>query len=303
MKASLNLKLLFIINPGSGNNEPDWPKLIRDYFKPLTHTIELFYLPDPCDPEKIKQKINEYKPERVVAVGGDGTVKLAAQCLLKTCIPLGILPAGSANGMAKELEIPKNEEEALDLILNGETKKIHIIKINDELCIHLSDIGFNAFVVKKFETDHIRGMWGYMKATWKVLWNHPMMQVKIQTDNIVIKKNAAMIVIANATKYGTGALINPNGKLYDNVFEVIVIKKISVKEIFKMMVTHTPYDPEKTEIFQTSSLHIQSKKKVHFQVDGEYLGKVNNISATILLNAIEVIIPETPISTLNKKLV
>ena len=45
--------------------------------------------------------------------------------------------------------------------------------------------------------------------------------------------------------------------------------------VFKMMFTHSPYDPAKTELLQTRSLKIQSKHKVHFQVDGEYLGKVN----------------------------
>ena len=100
-----------------------------------------------------------------------------------------------------------------------------------------------------------------------------------------------MVVIANATKYGTGALINPKGELTDELFEVIVVKKLSVKEIFKMMVTHTPYDRTKTEVFQTGSLHIKSRRRAHFQVDGEYLGKVNNIKATILAHALEVITP------------
>src|SRR3954471_20655312 len=94
-----DLKLLFIINRSSGNNEKDWHGIIRNYFKPLGHAIELFDLPKSCTPEKIKQKIEVYKPGRVVAVGGDGTVKLAAQCLQQTNTPLGILPAGSANGM------------------------------------------------------------------------------------------------------------------------------------------------------------------------------------------------------------
>lgn len=292
MNETNSLKLLFIINSKSGNNTTDWRQLIEDYFKPLNHHIELFDLPNPCDPGNIKQKVEEYQPQRVVAVGGDGTVKLAAQCLLNTGIPLGILPAGSANGMAKELNIPVNATKALDAAVNGTAKKIHLVKINDEICIHLSDIGFNAFIVKKFEAAQGRGMWGYIKAFWKVLWKHPKMRVEIQTDKTIAKRNAAMVVIANATKYGTGALINPQGKLDDEVFEVIVVKKLAIKEMFKMLVTHTPYDRSKTEIFQTSSLQIQSRRRAHFQVDGEYLGKVNNIKATILAHALEVIVPD-----------
>ncbi len=58
----------------------------------------------------------------------------------------------------------------------------------------------------------------------------------------MITVQAAMIVIANATRYGTGALINPNGSLEDALFEVIVVKKISLSQLFKMMVTHQPYN-------------------------------------------------------------
>src|SRR3954469_4028101 len=279
-----SLKLLFLINPKSGNNGTDWHQQIQNYFNASKYNVQLFELPSPCEPRHIKETIEAFRPHRVIAVGGDGTVKLAAQCLLQTNIPLGILPAGSANGMAKELNIPVNVMKALDVAVSGGTKKIHLVKINNEICIHLSDIGFNAFVVKKFEADHGRGMWGYIKAFWKVLWKRPLMQVKIQTDKAWVKRNAAMVVIANATKYGTGALINPRGKLDDGVFEVIVVKKISVKEIYKMMFTHTPYDKRKIELFQTSSLHIQSRKRAHFQVDGEYLGKVNNINATLMAN-------------------
>ncbi len=285
-----DLKLLFIINPGSGNNKTNWPHVINKYFNATSHTIKLFELPSPCEPEKIKQEILNFKPDRVIAVGGDGTVKLAAQGLLDTGISLAILPGGSANGLAKELNIPTDIDKALNLITTGIAKAIHLIKINDELCIHLSDIGFNAFVVKKFETAKKRGMSGYLAATWKALWRHPVMEVEIQIDTDILNKRAAMIVIANATKYGTGALINPQGKLDDEVFEVIVVKNISVKEIFKMMISHLPYDLDKTEVFQTKSLHIHSNRQVHFQVDGEYLGKLKDVNAEILPKALEIIV-------------
>ena len=119
------------------------------------------------------------------------------------------------------------------------------------------------------------------------------MQVKLTVNNQEIIRNASMIVIANATRYGSGALINPLGRLNDNLFEVILVKKISVSELFKMMVSHGNYDPQKTELLQTGHLHIQSKHKVHFQVDGEYMGKTNKVDATILPGAIKVIVPNT----------
>ena len=71
------------------------------------------------DEERLNQKIAQLKPDRVVAVGGDGTIKFVAEQLLDTPIPLGVLPAGSANGMARELGIPPDIEGSLNVLVNG----------------------------------------------------------------------------------------------------------------------------------------------------------------------------------------
>ncbi len=239
----------------------------------------------------VRAEIDRVQPARVIAVGGDGTVKLVATCLQQTGIPLGILPAGSANGMARELGISDEPEKALRAIAEGRERKIHLIKLNEELCIHLSDIGFNAFVIKKFEGQRRRGMWGYVKAAWKVLWQNRRMLVKIQTDEDHIWRKAAMVVIANATRYGNGVVINPEGSLYDRLFEVVIIRKVSFSEIFKMRFTRQNFNPAKTEFFQTRSLQIESASQVHFQVDGEYMGKLKKITATLLPDALTVLVP------------
>ena len=284
-------KILFIINPGSGNNAISWPVIINDYFKSLNHIIELFHLPKNCSLQIINEKIALFLPQQVIAVGGDGTVKLVATCLLQKNMSLGILPAGSANGLAKELGISEDPVKALDVVVNGNIKKIHVTMVNSQVCIHLGDIGFNAFVIKKFETQHGRGMWGYLVASIKVLLKKPLMEVEMKIDDKTINTKAAMIVIANATKYGSGALINPVGKLDDELFEVIAVKKISLHEIFKMTVSHAAYDPSKTEIFQTNNLVIKSGKKVHFQIDGEYFGKVNELKASLIPQALQIMVP------------
>lgn len=287
-----SLRLLFIINLHSGNNTVDWAVEIANYFHPLNHIIELYQLPKHCNIQIIKERIALFAPHQVIAVGGDGTVGLVAESLMQGNIPLGILPAGSANGLAKELGISTKPADALEILLRGRTKKIHLIIINDKLCIHLSDIGLNAYAMKKFGSQRGRGMWGYLIASLKVLWQNPRMEIEMQMDKKVMKIQAEMIVIANATKYGSGAVINPIGKIDDALFEAIVVKKISIREIFKMIFSHEFYDLRKTEVFQTNNLAIRSVKKVHFQIDGEYLGKVNEVKAFLIPDALEVIVPK-----------
>lgn len=288
--ASSGLKFLIIINKGAGNGAVDYKEVISDYFSDIAHDYELYELPDNIEESALKKKIETAAPDRIIAVGGDGTLKLVAQCQLKSNIPIGIIPGGSANGMAKELGIPLDPREALDTAVNGKPKKIHVVMVNNELCIHLSDIGFNAYVIKKFDSLPDRGMWAYAKAAWQAIWHHHKMEVSFFIEGEEICSEAAMVVIANATMYGTGVKINPEGKLDDDVFEIILVKKYSILEIMKLKFTNLAFNPENIELFKTQKLTIKSKHKAHFQVDGEYMGKVNTIKAYIVPEAIEVIV-------------
>lgn len=282
-------KLLFIINPGSGNKDVDIKDLITDHFKDKPHEAIMHLLQKKCTINELKVTINDAKADKVIAVGGDGTLKLVAECLLETDTPIGIIPAGSANGMAKELGIPQDYHQALEVCVNGTVKKIHAVKVNGELCIHLADIGFNAYLVKKFDRLPNRGMWGYARAAWQALWSHHLMEVELKIGDKILKSAAAMVVIANATMYGTGVKINPDGKLDDDAFEVVLVKRYAIMEILKLKFTDMKLNPENIEAFQATELNIATKHRAHFQVDGEYLGKVKKLNASIVPQAIQVI--------------
>jgi len=293
MQNGVQLKILFVINPVSGGKEKnDWEASIREYFKDKPHSTEFYLLTGKDDKVSVQHHIDRLQPDRVVAVGGDGTVKMLAGILKETGIVLGILPAGSANGMARELKVPLVAEQALDVIVNGSCRKLDLIKINEEeICLHLSDLGLNALLVKNFEQSSSRGMWGYGKAVFKVLWKKPLMYLTIKTDKQEVRRKAYMVVIANAQTYGTGAIINPDGQLNDGFFEVVVVRKLHLIELFKMLVTHKPFQQQRIEVFKTRTVEIRVKRKAYFQVDGEYLGKTVCVEARILPQIINVALP------------
>jgi diacylglycerol kinase (ATP) len=287
------LKLLFVINPVSGGKEKhDREASIRQFFQGKLHVTEFFLLTGSGDKRSVQHYIETIKPDRVVAVGGDGTIKMLAELLMETRIPLGIIPAGSANGMAKELRIPLNVEDALKIIVEGEGKKIDVIKIDEEqISIHLSDIGLNAMLVKYFERSKKRGMWGYGKAIFRILWEKQKMNVLIKTDEATFRRKAYMVALANASKYGTGATINPTGDVADGRFEVVIVRKLNVFEILKSIFTDRSFHPEKIEVFSTKNLELGIHRKAYFQIDGEYMGKIKNIKARILPQIITVMVP------------
>jgi YegS/Rv2252/BmrU family lipid kinase len=293
MIAESSLKFLFVVNPISGGKQKDdHQEAIKKYFESLPHTIAFFLLDGKNDAQRLQQMLEQDKPHKVVAVGGDGTVSLVAKQILRTEMQLGILPAGSANGMARELDIPINPTDALNIVVGDNVKKADAIIINDQVCLHLSDIGLNARLIKYFEEGNKRGKLGYAKVALKVLWKKQNMRTIIQTKDSEIKRDAFMVVLANASKYGTGAVINPHGDLYDGLFEVVIIRRLAISEIFKMWFRPQIFDPKKIEIVQAKAVNIETQHAVHFQVDGEYLGKVKHIEATILPGQLNILVPK-----------
>jgi diacylglycerol kinase (ATP) len=287
------IKYLFVINNGSGaSSTTSWDAIISDFFRDKDDTFQLYNLPAHFETKQIKDHILLIKPAYVIAVGGDGTVTMLANIVAQTNIPLGILPGGSANGMAKELGIPVLPDDALKIIVAAYLKEIDLIKINQKkYCLHLSDLGLNAHLIKHFDEGKTRGKLGYALVLLKTLWHKEKMEVIIRTNETSIRRSAFMVALANASKYGTGAVINPEGKLDDGLFEVIIVKKLSVGPLLKMLLKPGLFNSTKIEIVSCTSVEINTKSKVHFQIDGEYQGRTKHLTAEINKGAVKMIVP------------
>lgn len=288
------MTFLFAINPVSGGiDKTVWEAGIQDFFQNTTHTATLLNLTGKNDDEQLRRAIQEKKPDVLVAVGGDGTVKFLAEQALRADLPLGILPAGSANGMARELAIPTDLNQALDVLVNGEIRQVDLIEINDgDLCLHLSDIGLNAQLVKYALVNNWKGKVGYARAALRVLVRRRLITVRIRVDGKTVQRVAFMVVLANARVYGTGAVINPDGDLSDGRFEVVVLRRLSVWAFLNMFWRFRPFDPRNVEIFHTTEVTLETRRHVHFQVDGEYRGKIRRIKACVQPGRLRVLMPQ-----------
>ncbi len=293
MEPSSQLNILFIINPTSGGIKKfHWEPVIRKYFAQLSYQIDFFILTGKGDAASIRHWIKKLSPQKVVAVGGDGTISLVAKQLVGTSVTMGILRGGSANGMAVELGIPDDPNGALDTIIKGREQKCDLIRLNEtEVSIHLSDLGLNARLIKYYHKSAIHGMWGYARMVLKILIEGKPVNAHISADGLETDISAFMIVFANATKYGTGAVINPNGCIDDGKFELVVVRRVSLIELAKLFLRHSPFNPKKVEIFQTTKAVVTLKRKTHFQVDGEYLGREDIVTAEIIPGALRIMVP------------
>jgi YegS/Rv2252/BmrU family lipid kinase len=286
---------LFVINPKSGiANTKRLSSVIEEASKFYSFIWEVFYTTGNNDKEKIAERINTYKPETIVAAGGDGTINLVARLIIKTNIKLGIIPMGSANGFAYNLRIPTNFEQALKIIFNNSAHPVDVLCINkNEYCLHLSDIGTNARIVKRFEKEKSKGIIGYGKQLVKELFaGKTHFKYHLKTGNLSKKSKAEVIVIANAKFFGTGAKINPEGNLNDGKFEIVIIKPYPWWAGFQLIFSFFTGNLHKmryVRIYKTTKATIKLKKPQVFQIDGEILDNVKTIDIEIIKRGLQVI--------------
>ena len=245
------------------------------------------------DKEKIKAKIKEIDPSRLITIGGDGTVLLASECIYGTSIKLGMIPGGSANGMAVNFDIPADLESQINVAFSDNIIAMDVVFINKNMSVHISDLGVNAELVKNYENSKIRGKFGYfMQSIPTLIKSDYPFDFKIETEDGVIEESGVMLAITNANKYGSGAIINPVGQIDDELFEVLVFKNFDFVEIFKTLYDKADTDSGFLKVISTKKAKITCATKVPFQIDGEYIGETSSLIAEIGKSKIQLSVPE-----------
>ncbi|HSN48724.1 MAG TPA: diacylglycerol kinase family protein, partial [Flavobacterium sp.] len=225
------------------------------------------------DMSNIKALYEKYNPGRILIVGGDGTIKMVAEATEGHDVIFGILPAGSSNGLAVDLDLMKTLDENLEIAFHNNFVELDTIVINGQKCLHLSDLGLNAELVKNYEKSNTRGKWGYfLQIVNTLVDSEEPFRAVVTADGKIIECDARMIVIANSQKYGTGIVINPEGVMYDGKFELVILKNLDLVIFSDIIMGNMPLNQKDIEIVSVDKATITTNVPVSFQVDGEYCG-------------------------------
>jgi diacylglycerol kinase (ATP) len=287
-------KFLFVLNPISGGNDKaDMQAVVKDYAEEGGITLVEYETTGEDDEAKILQLYKEHNPERILVAGGDGTIKMVAEAVEHTDAVIGVLPAGSANGLSVDLNLPKDFTEVLKIAFHGKVMEMDLVCINDKKSLHLSDIGVNAELIKNYENSNIRGKLGYAIQAVNTLTDMaPPFHVKVEAYGQTTESEARMVVIANTKRYGTGVTINPYGVMDDGKFEIVILKNMDLLVIGKILSGNMPVDSsDDIEIISTDQAVITTNMPVDFQIDGEYYGQEERLEVRILHKDMKVSVP------------
>ncbi|MES2575867.1 MAG: diacylglycerol kinase family protein [Bacteroidota bacterium] len=285
--------IIFVVNPISGDlDKSDLLNTVQEFSTINNFNLVVYETTGEKDFKAIQLLYDEYIPERIVVAGGDGTIKMVAESMETHNIVIGILPAGSANGLSVDLNLPTTLEENLKVAFLHHYMEMDMISINGKKSIHLSDIGLNADLVKNYEESDLRGFWGYALQAYTTLKDseEPFL-ASITANNETVEHTARMIVIANSQKYGTGVTINPNGSMNDGKFELIILKNLDLLMLGMIISGNMPIDSDEIVIISTEKAIIKTDRPINFQIDGEYCGAQRELEIHILHKQMKIAVP------------
>jgi YegS/Rv2252/BmrU family lipid kinase len=276
-------KILFIINPISGNkSKKDIPNLIEKVFPNCEYYLKIVVTQFAGEATQIVKQHVLKGFNKIVAVGGDGTVNEVASGLVETDAVLGIIPLGSGNGLARHLKIPLKPEKALIFIKEATPRKIDFGKINDRKFFCTTGVGFDAHIGDVFSKLEGRGFGNYIKATVSEFRRYKPQRYEISMNGTTIMRDAFLITFANASQYGNNAYIAPDADISDGKLEVAILKQFPIVTAPSMGVRLFLKNIDKSsyiETFQCESVVLKrsSSDVIHFDGEPEEMGEILNV--------------------------
>ncbi len=213
----------------------------------------------------------------VIAWGGDGTINEVASALAFGPTALGIVPAGSGNGLVRDLGIDRRPERAIAAAVaaaRGPGRLIDAGALGDRLFFNVAGVGFDGHIAACFDRDVSgrRGLVGYARIVCRELARYQPTVYRVRTDHFTFGGPALLVTIANSPQFGNGARIAPAARIDDGRLNLVILRETSrartVLALPRLFVGGLDRLPEvSTEVVEEVS--IESADPLIAHVDGE----------------------------------
>ncbi|MGM0376467.1 MAG: diacylglycerol/lipid kinase family protein [Bacteroidota bacterium] len=285
---------LYIINPASGmGRQKDIKQILRKEIAENNWDAEIVFSKKPQHAAQLsREAAGRY--DVIVAVGGDGTVNEIGRELIGSSTALGIIPTGSGNGLARFLHMPFKVNKAIQVIQQGFSKEIDVIKLNDYYSLNVAGIGFDAYISHKFAEKKKRGPLAYMQLISKEFSRYKSETYHLNIDGEKLELEAFLISFANSSQYGNNFHIAPGASIDDGLIDVCLIRdfpKYSAPALLISLVDQSIDKSKYDKIVKARKITIQQNKSLLGHVDGEPVAFGNTLNIEIMPLSLKVIVP------------
>lgn len=288
-------KYLTIINPNSGTSrKTSIPELAYNILSENGSELYFVYTNEQGHVAQIIDDVAGQGFDVVIGVGGDGTINEVADAVRPTDMTMGIIPMGSGNGLARSLDIPMDPEAALEVIRKGYIKRIDCCEANGVPFFVTFGVGFDAQVTASYDQKSFRGPLSYVLSTVDQFIKHKSSLYRLHLNGEVIEQKAFLVTCANADQYGNNAIIAPEAELDDGLFDVVVIRNMSLLKAPQVAInlfTKNINESASIDIYRTDHLIIEREEADYAQVDGELLELGRRIEITIQKQQLPILVP------------
>ena len=208
----------------------------------------------------------------MLAWGGDGTINEVASALAFDDVPLGIVPAGSGNGLARELGVHPRAERAIAEALQAVPRPMDLGEIDGHLFANMAGIGFDAHIASRFATATRRGFIGYAGITARALTSYVPQHYRVTIGGVETAHRAVLVTIANSAQFGNNARIAPGARVDDGELDLVVFEERSrIATLCQMprLFNGTVARVRGCTIRRIREATIESDQSMTYHVDGE----------------------------------
>jgi diacylglycerol kinase (ATP) len=247
------------------------------------------------------QKAVAEQVDLVIGAGGDGTIRSVADVLAHTGIPLGLVPAGTGNLLARNMDLPLEEGDAIDVALDGQPRPIDLVRItvDDRAPEHfavMAGIGVDAMIMDETNEDlkDKVGSAAYFVAAAKALGRLPI-RLKVQLDNNrPVRRHAMLCVIGNVGRLQGNLTLIPGASPDDGLLDLYIASPHRFRHWLKLalrLITRRAKKDDQVDQRKGKSVRIIIDGKDNYQLDGDVVGESTTLFAEIQPGALAICVP------------
>ncbi len=236
--------------------------------------------------------------QKIVALGGDGTVREVASALKGTDIEMGIIPCGTGNDMVRPLGISKDPMIALDTVLHGVARRMDACMANDELFFNIAGFGFDVDVLdytEIYKKRYRNGSIAYLRGLLRAVAGLSMRKTVITWPEGRMEKDALIIAAGNGTHFGGGMPVTPLADPFDGLLDVCVMhdvtKFVAIRLLLKFLKGKHLAEKKYVTYFRTTELTATCEPFSRLDIDGEVIPGTP-VTFKILPKSLLVLLPD-----------
>ena len=292
------MRAMVLYNPISGRGIAC--QLAGEISKALLQVhVDVEFLPTQAgDPTEWLTPKLQTKPDAVVVVGGDGTLRLVAGALIDSDIPIYHAASGTENLFAKSMSMSSTPVDVIAAVLAGESSVIDTASVNDSFMLLMASVGFDAEVVADLANHRGASIthFSYVLPCIRqfLCWKPPVISIQLDGKDMVTQQRG-WAVIANSNAYARGLNPAKDADIADGLLDVVFLPmtgRFRFLQWVRRLRSGMHLQHPKALCLQGARVQVQTQSSASWQIDGDPVGETTEMEVVCNARSLRVLMPE-----------